>query len=153
MSRFLALLLLAGSAWGACSEFDFLAGNWKSVGKQDQAIAHTVRMHDGCLIEEKWHFEQAGKKLFDSVMLRSWDSDAKRWMLAYADDNGRWQTYEGRFERGAWRFYRERLADGKPIVVRITWVPGGKGYVQTIEKSEDRGATWKQSEQIEHAPM
>jgi len=147
------LALCATASTATCTDFDFLAGNWKSVGKEDQATARTVRMHDGCLIEEKWHFEKNGKKLFDSLMLRSWDANAKRWMLAYADDNGRWQIYEGRHERGTWSFYRERLDNGKPIVVRITWTPNPKGYVQTIEKSEDRGVTWKQTERIHHEPL
>jgi hypothetical protein len=149
----LVLAVTAGIASAACTDFDFLAGNWKSVGKPDRKVARTTRMHDGCLLEEKWHFEQNGKKLFDSVMLRAWDADAKRWMLAYADDNGKWQIYEGRFEQNVWRFYRERLENGKPILVRITWTAGGSGYVQTIEKSADAGATWKQTDQSDHAPL
>jgi hypothetical protein len=28
------------------------------------------------------------------------------------------------------------------VLVRITWAPAGTGYLKTIERSKDGGATW-----------
>lgn len=97
----------------------------------------------GCALRESWRFEIAGKPAFEAIVLRSYDSGGKRWMLSYIDDGLAHQLYEGREDAGQWRFFRERKADdGSTVLVRITWAPSAAGYTQTIERSTDAGATW-----------
>ena len=129
--------------------FDFLLGRWHATERDASgAVVSTGSIANepilgGCALRESWRFEIAGKPAFEAVVLRSYDSGGKRWMLSYIDDGLAHQLYEGREDAGQWRFFRERKADdGSTVLVRITWVPSAAGYTQTIERSTDAGATW-----------
>lgn len=139
--------------------FDFLLGDFRSTERDatgkamSTGVIHNDAILAGCAIRESWQIDLDGKRAFDAVLLRSFDPAAKRWWLSYVDDAGHHQLYEGREEAGAWRFHRERIADdGSRVIVRITWTPATRGYVQTIERSTDGGTTWTTGATIDYQP-
>ncbi len=134
-------------------EFDFMLGEWRGVEKvatagKEGAITSTSKIQvkkvlNGCAIQEDWEFEDRGKRLFNATLLRSYNAETRKWLLSYVDDQLNHQFYEGHKESGQWRFLRERLVEGKPVLVRITWTSASHHKVeQTIERSEDNGKTW-----------
>lgn len=135
-------------------QFDFIVGEWRGVEKaatdgKDMAITSTSEIKvkkvlNGCVIQENWEFIADGKRLFSAILLRSYDAGSQKWLLSYVDDQLNHQLYEGRKESGRWRFFRERLVEGKPVLIRITWVSASSDkFEQIIERSEDNGKTWK----------
>ena len=132
-------------------QFDFMVGEWRGVERTptDSKITSTSEIQvkkvlSGCVIQESWEFSAGGKRLFSAILLRSYDIGSRTWMLSYVDDGLNHQLYEGRKESGQWRFLRERFVEGKPVLVRITWTSlSSDKFEQLIERSEDKGTTWK----------
>lgn len=132
--------------------FDFLIGKWKVTEKaitgtdttyHGTSVYTIYKSHDGTTIKDDWVYKDADTIMFKATMLRSYDATNKRWMLYYADNNYNSQVWEGRQENNEWWFYRERMRDGKKIVIKIKWVAIHKKLVQQyIYRSFDEGKTW-----------
>jgi hypothetical protein len=132
-------------------EMAFLRGDWKglsySISSRDTTLDATMQirsesLYGGCVLEEQWEAEQAGKRLFQARVIRAYDAPTRRWLVYYADDQLNSQFYEGKLEGGHWRFIRSRMDNGTRIFVRLTWKPTSNGYEQLIERSRDAGKTW-----------
>lgn len=131
---------------------DFLIGRWEGDERQIEGGKETIvstseiqveKIFGGCALRETWEVKEGGKKLFNAIVLRSYDAGSKKWLLSYVDDALNHQFYEGRNEMGKWRFFRERMVEGKPVLVRITWTQVTKDSIdQRIERSSDNGNTW-----------
>jgi hypothetical protein len=134
------------------SAFDFLIGNWRVTEKQITGADTTLhgtstykiyKSHDGATIKDDWIYRSADTVMFRASMLRSYDAANKKWMLYYADSKFNSQVWEGRFENNEWWFYRERMRDGKKVIVKIKWVAPAKNRIQQyIYRSFDEGGTW-----------
>jgi len=132
--------------------FDFMLGKWDGAERQmkdgKEAIVSTSEIQvykvlNGCALQETWEVKEGGKKLFSAIVLRSYDAGSKKWLLSYVDDALNHQFYEGRDESSQWRFFRARLVEGKPVLIRITWKSVSMDrFDQTIERSGDNGSTW-----------
>lgn len=132
--------------------FDFLLGKWEGVekriieGKEIAVSTSEIQIEKalgGCALRETWEVREGSRKLFSALLLRSYDVESRKWLLSYVDDNLNHQFYEGRNESGQWRFFRDGMAEGKPLLIRITWsqVVNDK-FDQIIERSSDSGKTW-----------
>jgi hypothetical protein len=134
------------------SAMKFLHGTWKGrsysiVGSDTtfdaEMSVQSQPVYGGCLLEERWSAANGGKTLFRAKVLRGYDAPSRRWLIYYVDDQLNSQFYEGVLENEVWRFLRTRReADGKPIIVRLTWRPTSDGYEQLIERSRDGGRSW-----------
>lgn len=132
--------------------FDFLIGKWKVIEKSitgtDTSYHGTsfytiYKSHDGTTIKDDWVYKDADTVVYKSTMIRCYDAAAKKWMLYYADNAYRSQTWEGRFENNEWWFYRERIQDDKRIIIKLKWAPVNKKMAQQyIYRSFDEGKTW-----------
>lgn len=141
--------------------FDFLVGRWDGTEKRvvegdtvivAEATVFAERAAGGCVLQERWEVRENGAKLFDAAVLRAWDAEAERWSLAYADNAGRFQLYEGEQGPHGWAFLRERPGpEGRPVHVRIVWQPSSEGVRQIIKRSED-GKSWQMSSVIDYVP-
>lgn len=140
-----------GCVGGEAGSFNFLIGKWRGEERasmaKDAASVSTSEVEikqilGGCVLQEMWEVSANGKKLFSAILHRAFDVKSGKWMLSYIDDAQNFQVYEGRKDKEIWRFYRERIADGKPVQIRITWTPAENGFTQTVERSTDGGQTW-----------
>lgn len=131
--------------------FNFLIGKWRGEERASEAKSSTVistseveitQILGGCALQESWQVQADGKKLFSAILLRAYDAKSHRWMLSYIDDGQNFQIYEGLKDKDGWSFYRERIANGKTVRIKITWKPYEKGFTQTVERSTDGGQTW-----------
>lgn len=129
----------------------FLQGDWEgrsySIVGRDTTLDALMKVNSRplfgrCGLEESWQALKDGNVLFTAKVMRAYDASAKRWFVYYVDDQLNAQVYEGRQEAGQWRFFRNRLDQGVPIQIRLTWRPIRQGYEQLIERSRDSGATW-----------
>ena len=119
------------------SAFDFQVGIWQEV---DGASVHEVKKILGsCVIQENW----TGGSLNDAVALKSHDKGTQRWYLSWVSSALIHQLWEGRKEAGQWRFYRDWVLDGKPMVSLTYWSPVANDRLERIvEQSQDGGKTW-----------
>jgi len=133
--------------------FNFMIGDWQGIeralvnGKMTDVSTSDVQIKpilNNCAIQENWNVKVNLKIVFTAILLRSFDESGKKWLLTYVDDGLNHQFYEGRNESNQWRFFRERIVDGKPVLIRITWSPVSKdSFVQSVERSQDGGQTWE----------
>ena len=117
--------------------FDFQVGVWEEV---NGTSVHTVeKALDGCIIQELWK----GGSLNDAIALKSYDKGTQRWYLSWVSSALIHQFWEGRNEDGQWRFYRNWMLDGKPMVSRTYWNATTADRLERIvEQSRDGGKTW-----------
>jgi hypothetical protein len=118
--------------------FDFLLGEWRAAeGPGQMRIEKILR---GCALRETWH-DQRG----ESLLLRSFDEARQKWFLLFLmDDRLVHQSWEGRWEAGQWRFYREWVLDGQAVLSRTYWNPlANGGFEKVVEQSRDQGKTWR----------
>jgi hypothetical protein len=131
---------------------DFLIGRW-TAAESDIAGRDTTRIVtgriatdavlNGCALQGTWQYESHGTTLFHAIVISGYDADKSTWRLAYADDLGNYQTYDGQpVGDSGMAFVRARMVDGKPALARVTSFRTTNGYRQTIERSLDNGATW-----------
>jgi hypothetical protein len=133
-------------------EFDFLVGKWqafeKVVSNGDTTVygpstLTIMKGFDGVSVIENWEIKNQDKLLFKAVLHRIFDGQSRNWILSYSDSGLNYQTWEGKKENGTWQFYRERIKDGKKIIVRQRWINDSPTQAfQVIERSFDLGATW-----------
>jgi Putative lumazine-binding len=130
--------------------FDFMIGTWQTSdpGQANEAPAEGVStveaMLDGCVVHEHRHLTRRGEVLFDGDAYWGYDITTRHPLLFYMDNTSHMQVYDGREENSRLAFYRERPdPDGTPVLIRITYKPVSSGYTQTVERSNDHGATWK----------
>jgi|CXWL01.1.fsa_nt_gi predicted HNH restriction endonuclease len=149
-------LFIYASIWGQASTpekaFDFLLGKWKVTEKRisgsdttyhGTSVYTIYKSHDGTTIKDDWVYKNADTVVYKSSILRNYDAANKRWMLYYSDNAYRSQIWEGRFENNEWWFYRERMQDGKRIIIKIKWVSvNSKMARQSIYRSFDEGKSW-----------
>jgi hypothetical protein len=134
-------------------QFDFMIGEWsgveRSAGEGQMKVISTSEIQvskalNGCVVQERWEFSDNGKKLFSALLFRAFDNATQKWRLSYVDDHLNHQTYEAREDMGKLRFFRQRIVDGKPVLVRITWVSvNSDKFEQVVERSTDGDENWK----------
>ena len=132
--------------------FDFLLGKWKVTEKRINGTDTTYhgtsvyiiyKSQDRTTIKDDWVYKDADTVVYKSSMLRNYDESNKRWMLYYSDNAYRSQIWEGRFENNEWWFYRERMQDGKRVIIKINWfLVNRKLAQQYIYRSFDEGKSW-----------
>lgn len=127
--------------------FDFWPGIWVQVidGCPDAtATTFTVRRSVGqSVFEERWKLVYEGAE-HRSTALRAWDSTAGRWRLAWADEEGRFQVWEGRKFDDHWYIVREFEIEGDRFLSRQAWLPEGRDELtRVMERSFDDGETWE----------
>lgn len=132
--------------------FDFLIGKWKVTEKRISSTDTTYhgtslysiyKSHDGTTLKDDWVYKDGDTVVYKSSMLRNYDASNKRWMLYYSDNAYRSQIWEGRFENNKWWFYRERIQDGKRVIIKINWVSVNRKLAkQYIYRSFDEGKSW-----------
>ncbi len=118
--------------------FDFLIGEWQlASGSGGLRIEKILR---GCSLRESWKNERG-----ESLLFRSYDISRQRWFLLFLmDDRLSYQSWEGRWESGQWRFYRDWMLDGQPVLSRTYWNPlSAGGFEKIVEQSRDGGKTWR----------
>ncbi len=117
--------------------FDFQIGVWQSDADGER---HEIKkILDGCAIQEVW-MKANGEYAYG---LKSFDAGKQRWYYSWVAA-GYHQLWEGRKEGGQWRFYREWVRDGEPILSRTYWVLLADGSLERIvEQSRDAGKTWR----------
>jgi hypothetical protein len=150
------LALAAGTAGsnrcGAAEQrqFDFWVGEWSGIEKQPQEPQPVTRIEvrvekilGGCALLERNDLTTKDSA-FSSVTLRAYDKDRKAWGLHYFDDlNQSFQAWGGALVDGHWQFSRERMVDGKKMLVRVVWtVVSNDSVTWRIERSADGGGTW-----------
>ena len=167
MKRLVAALLFAVSVHAAPCEhpeaqaFNFMIGSWRGVERTadapDQIASRSEiavqPVFNGCALQEDWIVYEGTKELFRARLLRVFDKTSEKWMLTYIDNDLTHQVYEGRKSDEGWSFYRTRLADGKPIQIRITWRDEANGFSQVIDRSTDGGASWQHRASITYRPF
>ena len=122
---------------GEVKAFDFQVGVWREVN--GSSVHRVKKILHGCIIQELWE----GGTLNDAIALKSYDKGSQKWYLSWVSSALIHQLWEGRKENGQWRFYREWLLDGKPIVSRTYWNALTDDRVERIvEQSRDGGKTW-----------
>jgi hypothetical protein len=132
--------------------FDFWIGKWsgREISPTDgkpqpggsSSTVEVVPVLAGCGVLERREI-RLPKETLRTLSLFAYDGELKRWRLHFFDDAGINQEWEGDFVDGHWQFSRERVADGKKMLVRITWVEAGKDRVLwETSRSEDSGKTW-----------
>jgi C-terminal processing protease CtpA/Prc len=133
----------ASSRVNACQSpevtaFDFQVGIWQEVN--DASVHEVKKILGGCVIQENW----TGGSLNDAVALKSYDKGTQRWYLSWVSSALIHQLWEGRKDSGHWRFYREWVLDGKPMLSRTYWTPLANDRLERIvEQSQDGGKTWR----------
>jgi hypothetical protein len=123
--------------------FDFQIGIWQS--KDGNEVHEIKKILNGCGVWEIW--TRNGSE--QAVALKSFDSGRhtatgeQKWFYSWAA-SGFHQLWEGRKENGQWRFYRQWVLEGQPILSRTYWNPLADGSIDRIvEQSRDGGKTWK----------
>jgi hypothetical protein len=118
--------------------FDYQVGIWQEV--DGDSIHEVKKILGGCVIQELW----TGGALNDAMALRSYDKGTQRWYLSWVSSTLIHQLWEGRKDSAQWRFYRDWVLDGKPMLSRTYWNPLGNDRLERIvEQSQDGGKTWR----------
>jgi hypothetical protein len=140
--------------------FDFMVGDWISstselmidVGAHGEGVNHIEKVLGGCVLLQHRQEARDGKQLFDAYAIFAFDATRSEMRLFIVDD-GHAQVYEGIWENGGWAFYRERTSDtGEIWLLRVRYVPIGKGITQTVELSKNRGKTWEKASMTTYEP-
>lgn len=125
-------------------QLDFWLGEWRVVGAEGQVLGHNriEKRHGGCVVSEEWTSARAG---VTGGSINYVDPSDGRWRQVYVGSGGYVFTYEAELRDGAMRFDGRLIApDGTASPTRMVLEPLGDGRVrQTIDSSEDGGATWK----------
>jgi len=132
-------------------QMDFIIGRWAGVESDikgndtTRTVTGSITTEatlNGCALQGRWEYDSKGKTLFHATVISGYDTEKKQWRLAYADDVGNYQIYDGQLSGDSMAFVRARTVDGKPALARVTSFKTANGYRQTIERSMDAGATW-----------
>jgi hypothetical protein len=125
-------------------QLDFWLGEWRVVGAEGQVLGHNriEKRHGGCVVSEEWTSARSG---VTGGSVNYVDPSDGRWRQVYVGGGGYVFDYEAELRDGAMRFEgRVTAPDGTGGPTRMVLEPLGDGRVrQTIEHSEDGGATWK----------
>lgn len=127
--------------------YDFWPGTWVEVvdGCPDaSATTFTVRRSVGeSVFEERWTLVYEGGE-HRSAALRAWDTAAGRWMFTWADEEGRFQVWEGTKFGDDWYIVREFEIQGDRFLSRQAWLrEGSDELTRVMERSFDDGGTWE----------
>ncbi|HSL83180.1 MAG TPA: hypothetical protein VLF66_10400 [Thermoanaerobaculia bacterium] len=124
-------------------QLDFWLGEWRVVGADGQLLGHNriEKRHGGCAVTEEWTSARSG---VTGGSVNYVDPSEGRWRQVYVGSGGYVFDYEAELRDGAMRFEGRLLGpDGTARPTRMVLEPLGDGRVrQTIERSEDGGATW-----------
>lgn len=125
-------------------QLDFWLGEWRVVGAEGRLLGHNriEKRHGGCVVAEEWTSARSG---VTGGSMNYVDPSDGRWRQVYVGSGGYVFEYEAELRDGAMRFEGRLIApDGTASPTRMVLEPLGDGRVrQTIEGSEDGGATWK----------
>jgi hypothetical protein len=134
------------------ASFDFLVGEWQgrlyeltgadSAFKGITAVVTATKILNGCATEERWHFDDKGVTESDVAILRAFDAGSQRWHYTGFSTTNEYFTFDGERDGPVWRFYHTLTVAGKPVHLRISWIPTPWGYSEQIARSTDEGKTW-----------
>jgi len=125
-------------------QFDFWVGDWDTFETDKSApgsIARTrvTQIAGGCAIHEL--YEQTDGLIGDSIL--SYDAVKNAWQQTWVTNRGATMAIGGPFKDGAATLEGEsHLADGKTILMRITWKAEGTAVRESATRSKDGGKTW-----------
>jgi hypothetical protein len=122
---------------------DFWLGEWKVSERRGPRLGRsevTSNLND-CLIEENF----SSRTGFKSRSYLFYDFTVDRWFRTYADNAGEHFELSGGLEDGQMVLTGDEVDwKGRTIRIRVVIEPAGERVEQSIEVSQDGGATWRE---------
>ena len=158
MKQLLCAAMLLGSHFVSAQElpsnvedyFDFWLGKWEVTwdegdGKTGKGTNYITRILDGKVIQENFEILEGQTKGFKGTSLTTYQSRFNQWRQAWADNQGGYYDFTGKFE-GEKRIFQTAVfdtKDGKKFTQRMVFYNiTDNALTWDWEFSNDGGETW-----------
>ena len=136
-------------------QLDFWVGEWdltyKSGNQEGRSRNRITKTLDGCVILEEFHGPPGTKLIGRSHS--AFDRATKSWKQTWVDNTGAYLDFGsgGLLPDGRMHFAREAGPAGKRFRQRMVWDEVKQDSMKWLwQRSDDEGATWKTTWEIEY---
>lgn len=125
-------------------QFDFWLGLWDVSWGEDEDEGGTNRVEllfDGKMVQENF---DAPLLNFRGMSLSVYDARGELWRQTWADNQGNYWTFTGRFQDGRMILFTEDIVDGQPVWLRMVFYNISADVIDwNWERSLDGGENWE----------
>jgi hypothetical protein len=125
-------------------QFDFWLGHWDvswGEGEDEHGSNRVELLFDGKVVQENF---DAPSLNFQGKSLSVYDARDEQWRQTWADNQGNYWTFSGRFQDGRMILSTEDRVDGQPVWLRMVFYNILAGSIDwDWERSLDGGENWE----------
>ena len=131
--------------------FDFWIGYWEvsweeGEGETGSGTNKIVKILDGMVIQENFRITEGRNKGFKGTSISVYQTRFEQWKQAWADNNGGYFDFTGKFDGGKRIFQTEtkQMENGTQFTQRMVFYDiTENSFTWDWESSENGGETWK----------